>query len=75
MAFQEDVRQFFFTSLTEVKSASGKKLEKHRLLATPEMVSAAKDFVNALDLMTAEDGEYVFRYLEGGMVITVNGDT
>ncbi|KAG0352474.1 X-ray repair cross-complementing protein 5, partial [Podila minutissima] len=57
VAFQEDVRQFFFTSLTEVKSASGKTLEKHRLLATPEMVSAAKDFLNALDLMTAEDGE------------------
>ncbi|KAF9382159.1 ATP-dependent DNA helicase II subunit 2 [Podila verticillata] len=57
VAFQEDVRQYFFTSLTDVKSASGKKLEKHRLLATPDMISAAKDFVNALDLMTAEDGE------------------
>jgi len=62
VAFQEDVRQYFFTSLTDVKSTSGKKLEKHRLLATPDMISAAKGFINALDLMTVEDGEYVFHF-------------
>ncbi|KAG0330003.1 ATP-dependent DNA helicase II subunit 2 [Podila humilis] len=57
VAFQQDIRQYFFTSLTDIKSATGKNIEKHRLLATPEMITAAKDFIGALDLMNADHGE------------------
>lgn len=46
-----------FASLTDVRTATGKKLEKHRLLATEESISACKEFIASLDLMKADDGE------------------
>ncbi|KAF9426362.1 ATP-dependent DNA helicase II subunit 2 [Podila epigama] len=61
VAFSEDIRQYLFASLTNLETATGKKIEKHRLLATPDMISAAKSFINALDLMTANNGEEYLR--------------
>ncbi|KAF9917084.1 ATP-dependent DNA helicase II subunit 2 [Lobosporangium transversale] len=56
VAFSEDIRRYLFASLDDIQTASGKKLEKHRLLATPESIEACKEFINAMDLMSA-DGE------------------
>ncbi|KAF9577088.1 X-ray repair cross-complementing protein 5, partial [Lunasporangiospora selenospora] len=61
VAFSEDVRRYLFSSLDDIQTATGKKLEKHRLLATPDMVSACKDFIDSMDLMTAEGGEEYLR--------------
>ncbi|KAF9160674.1 ATP-dependent DNA helicase II subunit 2 [Mortierella sp. AD011] len=57
VAFSEDIRRYLFASLDDIHTASGKKLEKHRLLATPESIEACREFVNAMDLMTADDGD------------------
>ncbi|KAF9911035.1 ATP-dependent DNA helicase II subunit 2 [Linnemannia zychae] len=56
-AFSEDIRRHVFASLTDIETVSGKKLEKHRLLATQEMIDNTKEFINALDLMNINDGE------------------
>ncbi|KAF9934994.1 ATP-dependent DNA helicase II subunit 2 [Linnemannia zychae] len=59
-AFNEDIRRHVFASLTDIETVSGKKLEKHRLLATGEMIDNTKEFINALDLMNINDGcEYL----------------
>ncbi|KAF9103343.1 ATP-dependent DNA helicase II subunit 2 [Mortierella sp. GBA35] len=59
-AFNEDIRRHVFASLTDIETVSGKKLEKHRLLATQEMIDNTKEFINALDLMNLNDeGEYL----------------
>ncbi|KAG0239695.1 SPOC like C-terminal domain-containing protein [Mortierella sp. GBAus27b] len=63
VAFSEDIRRYLFTSLEDIQSSSGKKLEKHRLLATPESVEACMEFISAMDLMTADGGE---EYLKPG---------
>ncbi|KAG0292960.1 ATP-dependent DNA helicase II subunit 2 [Dissophora globulifera] len=57
VAFSEDIRRYLFASLDDIQTASGKKLEKHRLLATPESIDACKEFISAMDLMTANGGE------------------
>ncbi|KAF8985542.1 ATP-dependent DNA helicase II subunit 2 [Entomortierella lignicola] len=57
VAFSEDIRRYLFASLDDIHTASGKKLEKHRLLATPESIEACREFISAMDLMTADDGE------------------
>ncbi|KAF9361439.1 ATP-dependent DNA helicase II subunit 2 [Mortierella sp. AD094] len=57
VAFSEDIRRYLFASLDDIHTASGKKLEKHRLLATPESIEACREFVSAMDLMTADDGD------------------
>ncbi|KAK3813022.1 MAG: SPOC like C-terminal domain-containing protein [Benniella sp.] len=57
VAFSEDIRRYLFASLDDIHTASGKKLEKHRLLATQESVDACKEFISAMDLMTADGGE------------------
>jgi len=51
------VRRYLFASLTDIQTASGKKLEKHRLLATEESIAACKEFIGSLNLMTADNGE------------------
>ncbi|KAK3822012.1 MAG: SPOC like C-terminal domain-containing protein [Linnemannia elongata] len=56
-AFNEDIRRHVFSSLTDIETVTGKKLEKHRLLATKEMIDNTKEFINALDLMNINDGE------------------
>ncbi|KAG0044609.1 ATP-dependent DNA helicase II subunit 2 [Gryganskiella cystojenkinii] len=57
VAFSEDVRRYLFSSLTDIRTASGKKLDKHRLLATEESIAACKEFIGAMDLMQADHGE------------------
>ncbi|KAI1311554.1 ATP-dependent DNA helicase II subunit 2 [Mortierella claussenii] len=57
VAFSEDIRRFLFTSLDDIQTSSGKKLDKHRLLATPESIEACKEFIAAMDLMAADGGE------------------
>ncbi|KAF9433138.1 ATP-dependent DNA helicase II subunit 2 [Entomortierella beljakovae] len=57
VAFSEDTRRYLFASLDDIQTASGKKLEKHKLLATPESIEACKEFIAAMDLMTADGGE------------------
>ncbi|KAI8605465.1 SPOC like C-terminal domain-containing protein [Dissophora ornata] len=61
VAFSEDIRRYLFSSLDDIQTASGKKLEKHRLLATPESIEACKEFIAAMDLMTADEGEEYLR--------------
>ncbi|KAF8944812.1 ATP-dependent DNA helicase II subunit 2 [Haplosporangium gracile] len=56
-AFNEDIRRHMFSSLTDIETVTGKKLEKHKLLATQEMIDNTKEFINALDLMNINDGE------------------
>ncbi|KAG0258959.1 ATP-dependent DNA helicase II subunit 2 [Mortierella polycephala] len=57
VAFSEDVRRYLFSSLDKIQTSNGQTLEKHRLLATPESVEACKEFISAMDLMTANEGE------------------
>ncbi|KAG0206088.1 ATP-dependent DNA helicase II subunit 2 [Mortierella sp. GBA30] len=57
VAFSEDIRRYVFASLSDVQTASGKKLEKHRLLATPESIDACKEFIDALNLKPSKDEE------------------
>ncbi|KAI7815728.1 SPOC like C-terminal domain-containing protein, partial [Gamsiella multidivaricata] len=57
VAFSEDVRRYLFASLDDIQTTNGKKLDKHRLLATPESIEACREFISAMDLMTADDGE------------------
>ncbi|KAF9116447.1 ATP-dependent DNA helicase II subunit 2 [Mortierella sp. AM989] len=57
VAFSEDIRRYLFASLDDIHTASGKKLEKHRLLATPESIEACRRFISAMDLMDADRGE------------------
>ncbi|KAG0233556.1 ATP-dependent DNA helicase II subunit 2 [Actinomortierella wolfii] len=51
VAFNEDVRRFLFASLENIRTVTGKKLEKHRLLATDEDKEVMRKFVSAMDLM------------------------
>ncbi|CUS12854.1 unnamed protein product [Tuber aestivum] len=55
--FAEDVRHYRFPSLDKVKTVSGKVLEKHRFLPTPDMEKLMSDYVDKMDLMTANDDE------------------
>jgi ATP-dependent DNA helicase 2 subunit 2 len=50
MPFAEDEKAFFFPSLTELKSKSGKPITEHRLLPTEEQDSLMHDLVDEMDL-------------------------
>ncbi|RPA99664.1 SPOC domain-like protein [Choiromyces venosus 120613-1] len=55
--FAEDVRHYRFPPLDKVKTISGKFLDKHRFLPTPDMGKLMSDYVDKMDLMTANDDE------------------
>ncbi|KAF9276786.1 X-ray repair cross-complementing protein 5 [Mortierella alpina] len=59
VAFSEDIRRYVFASLSDIQTASGKKVEKHKLLATPESIEACKEFISALNLKPSEEEEYL----------------
>ncbi|KAF9979160.1 ATP-dependent DNA helicase II subunit 2 [Actinomortierella ambigua] len=59
LAYNEDVRRFGFASLENIRTVTGKKLEKHRLLATDEDKEAMRKFVEAMDLMGGQREEDV----------------
>ncbi|KAF9986533.1 ATP-dependent DNA helicase II subunit 2 [Mortierella antarctica] len=59
VAFSEDIRRYVFASLSDIQTASGKKVEKHKLLATPESIEACKEFIGALNLKPSEEEEYL----------------
>ncbi|KAG0270161.1 ATP-dependent DNA helicase II subunit 2 [Actinomortierella ambigua] len=54
VAYNEDVRRFGFASLENIRTVTGKKLEKHRLLATDEDKEVMRKFVTAMDLMGSD---------------------
>ncbi|KAG0644451.1 SPOC like C-terminal domain-containing protein [Tuber brumale] len=55
--FTEDVRHYRFPALDKVTTISGKVLEKHRFLPTPGLEKQMSDYVDKMDLMTANDDE------------------
>jgi len=55
--FAEDVRHYKFPPLNRVRTISGKVLEKHRFLPTPDMEKLMSDYVDKMDLMVANDDE------------------
>ncbi|KAJ9120113.1 hypothetical protein QFC22_003011 [Naganishia vaughanmartiniae] len=57
MPFAEDEKAFFFPSLTELKSKSGKPIIEHRLLPTEEQDSLMHDLVDEMDLDDFADPE------------------
>lgn len=50
MPFAEDEKAFFFPSLTDLKSKSGKPITEHRLLSTEEQDDLMYDLVDEMDL-------------------------
>lgn len=50
MPFAEDERNFFFPSLTQLKSKSGKPIEEHPLLPTEQQVDLMSDLVDEMNL-------------------------
>ncbi|PWW73440.1 SPOC domain-like protein [Tuber magnatum] len=54
--FTEDVRHYRFPPLDKVRTISGKVLEKHRFLPTPDMEKLVSEYVDKMDLMAANDG-------------------
>ena len=55
--FAEDMRHYKFPPLNRVRTISGKVLEKHRFLPTPDMEKLMSDYVDKMDLMTANNDE------------------
>ena len=50
MPFAEDEHNFWFPSLTEYKTASGKVVTEHPLLPTKEQCSLMDELVQGMDL-------------------------
>ncbi|KAL7274898.1 ATP-dependent DNA helicase yku80 [Rhizina undulata] len=55
--FTEDVRQYKFAPLDKVKTISGKILDKHRNLPTPDMEKYMSDYVDSMDLSTLGESD------------------
>jgi ATP-dependent DNA helicase 2 subunit 2 len=57
LPFAEDERNFFFPSLNQLKSKSGKPIEEHPLLATEEQIDLMSNLVDEMDLDPLGDSE------------------
>ncbi|KAH8830040.1 ku80-like protein [Flagelloscypha sp. PMI_526] len=57
MPFADDVRKYTFPSLEMLVSKSGEVLEKHPYLPTETQLDAMDTFVDAMDLMTADEDD------------------
>lgn len=54
LPFAEDFREHKFPSLDRIATISGKVLKEHRNLPTEKLSSAMSDFVDAMDLSSAD---------------------
>ncbi|KAH8153276.1 uncharacterized protein LAJ45_02863 [Morchella importuna] len=55
--FAEDVRAYKFPPLDRVKTVSGKVLDKHRYIPTPDMDKYMSDYVDSMDLSNFGEDE------------------
>ncbi|KAI5481662.1 ATP-dependent DNA helicase 2 subunit 2 [Pseudohyphozyma bogoriensis] len=56
MPLAEDIRDFQFASLIHLFNRKGVAVKEHKNIPTDEMQSAMDDFVDSMDLTTADDG-------------------
>lgn len=57
LPFTEDVRPYKFPPLDKVITVSGKQIFKHRTLPTDKLKDAVSQYVDLMDLSTAEKGD------------------
>jgi ATP-dependent DNA helicase 2 subunit 2 len=55
MPFADDVRKYTFPSLDNLISHDGKEVTSHPYLPTDEQLTAMDEFVDAMDLMDADE--------------------
>jgi ATP-dependent DNA helicase 2 subunit 2 len=64
MPFADDVRKYTFASLDRLVNKKGEVVSEHPYLPTEKQLEAMDDFVDAMDLMSADRNEegYVIKY-------------